>query len=83
MNSHRVYTRDVDGSTSHRYKSVAGAVKRFESMSGYAIDAAIREHFYATDCPPTLESLVTAGGHVKAVSMYGCVVEIDFAKGAA
>ena len=75
---HRVYTRDVDGGTSRSYRKVESAVKRFEAMYGHPIANAIADHFFRFDEPPTLEKLAANNGFVRAVSDYGCVVEIEF-----
>jgi hypothetical protein len=69
-----VTTRDVDGGTSRKYKTAAGAVKRFEEMAGYKVADVIAEKWGAmyTSPPPPLEQL----RDVRAVSMFGTVVTI-------
>lgn len=66
-----IRTRDVDGNTSKRFKSLKGAVKRFEKMLGYSVAAAIAAHFHASEKPPAgAEQLV----YVRGVSGFGTVV---------
>jgi hypothetical protein len=74
---YKVSTRDVDGSSVRKFRSLAGAVKRFESMSGLTIDQAIAEQCHATislgNAPPPIEAFVC----LRAVSMFGTVVELS------
>lgn len=62
---------DVDGSSSRSYKSLAGAVKRLEEMSGFKVNDVIEENF---------AHVVEAGGelpkieglkHLSAVGHFG------------
>lgn len=68
-----VKTRDVDHSNTRRYKTRERAIKRFEEMVGYSMQAAIDETFYMMAHPPTPDK-VTA---IRAVSMFGCVVTFE------
>lgn len=72
-----VQTRDVDGSCSRKYATLAGAVKRFEEMVGCSVDAAIAEHFWQLEQEgkplPKIEDL----RYLRAVSMYGTVVTLE------
>lgn len=69
-----VRTRDVDGSSTNRYASLAGAIKRFIEMAGGTIDGHIAEaHHELADRGerlPKIEEL----RHLRAVSMFGTVV---------
>lgn len=66
-----IKTRDVDGSSSKRFKSVKGAVKRFEEMLGYSVASAIVEHFHDNPKPPAGAEQVA---YLRGVSMFGTVV---------
>ena len=69
MKEFAVRTADVDGSSTRRYATLAGAVKRFEEMAGYTVDQVIADQH---DGPvyPTLAKLQ----YLRGVSPYGTVV---------
>ena len=76
----KVFLRDVDGSSTKRYKTVARAVRKFESMVGYSIFNAIDEQYWSLEVKPKLADLVKAGGTVHAVGTYGNTATICFDK---
>lgn len=69
---YKVSTRDVDGSSSRKFKTRAAAIKRFESMVGYTMQQVIDERCYmmADDQKPTPDTVHRLSG----VSMFGTVV---------
>ena len=68
--TYSVVTRDVDGTTLRKYRTLAGAVARFESMYGHPIATAMEEQYFNVSPIPALETL----NRVRAVSDYGCTV---------
>lgn len=70
MTTYKITTRDTDGGSSRKFKTLAGAMKRFEEMAGHSLEAAIREQFHAASVLPT----VRAAACVHTVSNYGTVV---------
>lgn len=71
-----VSTRDVDGTTSRRFKSLKGARARFESMSGRTIESAIEEqHWQAAERGDVLPA-ADAITHLRTVSNFGTVVTL-------
>ena len=74
--AYKVKTQDVDGSSTKKYASLKGAVKRFEEMVGYSVDAAIAEQFFevvnAGNPPPKIEDI----SRLYAVSNYGTAVTL-------
>ena len=69
MPGFKVKTYDVDGSDARRYKTRAAAIKRFEEMVGFSMQAAIDEAFYAA--APEVRPTPDIVRSVSAVSMYG------------
>jgi hypothetical protein len=67
-----VKTRDVDGSNTRKFVTLAGAIKRFEEMVGYSVANAIEEAYYDRALP-AIEDLIS----LRAVSAYGTVVVIE------
>lgn len=65
-----VRTRDVDGSTSRKFATMAGARKRFESMLGMTVEQAIAEQ-YGDEVKPLVVLFV------RGVSMFGTVVSLE------
>lgn len=76
MNLYSVKTRDVDCSTSKRYRSLAGARKRFEEMLGYTMEAAITEQ-YGDDPIANGLPAVEQVKRLRGVSMFGTVVVFE------
>jgi hypothetical protein len=74
---YRVQTRDVDGSDTRVYKTLAGAIKRFEEMCGHTVKDAICEQYHWTSTPPTVDEAVKKG--LRAVSNFGAVVYLELA----
>lgn len=64
---YKVTTADVDGSGTRYFKSLAGAVKRFEEMLGYSVKGAIDEMYFkraeAGKPMPTIECLRRLAGY--------------------
>lgn len=77
MAQYAVKTRDVDCSTSRKFKSLEGARKRFESMVGYSAENAIEEQFYERtergEALPKFDEVK----RLRAVSMFGTVVVFE------
>jgi len=69
-----IRTRDVYGSTCRAYRTLAGAVKRFEEMVGYSVDVVIAEMFYGLQSLPEIDELLRLRG----LSCYG--TEVTFEK---
>jgi len=72
VKTYLVQTHDVDGrAPARRFKTLAGAVKRFNEMHG-SIEFAIAEQFEREGGPPVpkIEDITRLRG----VSDYGCVV---------
>jgi len=69
MAKFKVKTYDVDGSNARRYKTRAAAIKRFEEMVGFSMQAAISERYWGAGVAvvPTPNDV----RHVEGVSMYG------------
>lgn len=70
-----VKTADVDGGSTRTFAKIEGAIKRFEEMVGFSVDAAIAEHRHAAAAAgrplPKIDALVSLVG----VSAYGTRVE--------
>jgi len=75
-----VQTQDVDGRSRKTYKSLAGALKRFEAMYGHPLQAALNEVYFDKDGNPTVtaESWLNASRTrtIRGVSNYGTVVAL-------
>jgi hypothetical protein len=72
-----VQTRDVDGSTLRKFRTLDGAVKRFESMSGLKVADAIAEQFYAREQAGQALPAIEDVQRLRAVSMFGTVVSFE------
>lgn len=72
-----VKTQDTDGSNRRTFTTLAGAVKRFEEMSGMTIDAAIREAYWKTVDEGGRAPKIDELSHMRGVSMYGTVVTFE------
>jgi hypothetical protein len=74
-----VMTRDVDGRSQRQYRTLKGAIKRFEEMYGHPMGTAIDEQFYALADQgkplPLIEDLMS----LRAVSSFGTVVTFQAA----
>lgn len=72
---HKVITRDVDGASTRRYKTLAAAVARFTEMLGYSPQAALDSHcdLLSAVAAPRFENV----SRVRGVSDYGTVVIIE------
>lgn len=72
-----VKTRDVDGSNTRGFATLAAAVRRFEEMVGYTTDNAIAEAFHAlADAGAPLPKIAELRS-LRGVSMYGTVVVFE------
>lgn len=70
-----VRTAHVDGSHTRRYTTLAGAVKRFESMLGYSITQAIADHYHHTIEKTGVTPPVENVNYLHAVNDIGGTVE--------
>jgi hypothetical protein len=73
MPTYTVKTRDVDCSTTRKFKTLAGARRRFEEMAGHTMEAAIAEQFHDSAEPPKAEDVRS----LRTVSMFGTVVTLS------
>ena len=71
-----VKTQDVDGSSSRRFKTLAAAVRRFESMAGIKVDSAIAEHYAPLAEQGGKLPAIDEVQRLRAVSMFGTVVTL-------
>jgi hypothetical protein len=69
--TYRVITRDVDGGGKRTYKTLAGALARFEEMAGFSVKAAYVE--MTGNAAPDEREIE----RVRGVSMYGTVVVFE------
>jgi hypothetical protein len=70
--TYKVTTRDTDGSTKRTYKTIGGALKRFEEMAGFGVKVAFEE---MTEGKAALDEREIR--YARGVSMYGTVVMFE------
>ena len=71
---YKVKNIDVDGSSSRSYKTLEGAIKRFEEMAGHTVGAAIAEAYYLSDPLPKIEEI----RRLSAVGYFGNRVTLSY-----
>lgn len=77
MSHYTVRTQDIDGTSTRRFKTLDGAVKRFEEMLGLTADQAIAEvHHKTADMGLRLPKIAELGW-LSYVSMYGTKVTFE------
>lgn len=77
MSHYTVRTQDIDGRSSRRFKTLDGAVKRFEEMLGLTTDQAIAEvHHKTADMGLRLPKIAELGW-LSYVSLYGTKVTFE------
>lgn len=70
-----VKNRDVDGSSSWKYKRLAKALEKFEAMSGWPVEPAVDEMYFNE--PAGSRKFPDNVMYVRAIGSFGNVVSIE------